>query len=87
MPEQSSAPIEAPKKLAFEAWGAQKLKLIVSENGRASAVKNGRKVAKIADAATFNAARAQQSIPLGKLMSEAEFDAAMVKAGVIEINQ
>lgn len=90
MPETIKAPAEAqggsvptgPGKKPFEEWATTKLG-VVFDGGRASAVKNGRRVTKISHAAIVNAVRVR--VPVGKRMTEAEFDKLLADARAIPI--
>lgn len=74
-----------PAQKTFEEWATAKLKVVIDpKSGRASAVKNGRRVAKISAAALVNAVRRQ--VPIGKRMTEAEFDALLEQARSIPIS-
>lgn len=84
MPQSNETPA-TPQK-AFEEWAAAKFKVLFDPAGRASAIKNGRRITKISHAAHVNAARKLASVPVGKRMTEANFDALIQKARAITIS-
>lgn len=82
-PEAPAAPVE---QKTFEDWARAKHGVEVDKDGWASAIRNGRRIAKVSAAAHVNAARRLLSIPIGKRMSEAEFNTALEKARGIPIS-
>lgn len=84
-PEPTPEPAPAEQK-TFEDWARAKCGVEVDKDGWASAIRNGRRVAKVSAAAHVNAARRLLSIPVGKRMSEADFNAALGKARGIPIS-
>lgn len=79
-----SAPAAPPPMKPFEVWATEKFKVVFDERGRASAVKNGRRITKISHAAIVNAARLQ--VPVGKRMTEADFDKLIAGTRAIPIS-
>ena len=88
MPENTLAPREGRPASAppqtFEEWATAKLRVdFIGESKRATAVRRGRRITKLSNAALVNAARTLGRIPVNKRMTEAEFDAAMQAASNI----
>jgi hypothetical protein len=69
------APVE---RKTFEDWvTAKKIAAVDPSTGRASGVVRGKRRFKTSAAALVNAARSKGSIPIGRLMTEGEFNQAM----------
>ena len=73
-------------KLAFERWAVEKLGIVFNDRGRASGIKGGKAVKSgIRNAALINATRAHHRIPIGKTMTEAEFNEAISATRALEV--
>lgn len=80
-----SAPAQEATKRAYEDWAREKHPCAIDDRGKASSVIAGKRKFKMSNAAIVNAARSYKRIPLGRLMTEAEFDAAIDAAKSIVI--
>ncbi|WP_437309997.1 hypothetical protein [Sorangium sp. So ce388] len=98
-PSQPMAPPEPAQeegpKQAFERWAVEKCGVIFNERSRATGVSKGEPITRtptgrrvkdsIRNAALINAARARHGIPVGKTMTEADFDKLIDATKSIEV--
>ncbi|XXX79168.1 hypothetical protein WMF30_10380 [Sorangium sp. So ce134] len=76
---------DAPRR-AFERWAVEKYGVVFSARSRASGVKHGKPIrGGTRAAAIINAARSHHGIPVGKTMTEAEFDDAIRATQALEV--
>jgi hypothetical protein len=85
-PAQAAPAAPAPK-LAFERWAVEKFGVVFSDRGRASGVTKGKRVRKdgTRNAALINAARSHHRIPLGKTVTEDEFNQLLDATSALEV--
>jgi hypothetical protein len=76
-----------PERRAFEAWAIQKHPCVFDARGRASSVKSGKSIGKMRDAAIVNATRTYHRIPVGRVMTEAEYNEAIAATAALEVTR
>lgn len=88
-PAKAPAPADEGPRRAFERWAVEKLGVVFDARSRATGVKDGKALKGVKNptrlAATINGARALHRIPVGKTMTEAEFNKLLDATSAVEV--